>query len=380
MTKDKGVKNNRRSGAATVEAIIAFSGFLFVIFTILNIVNFCRVQTLISNAMATVTKELTQYAYFYEITGLHKYDQSIQAIGAEGGANLNTVASSVGDLYNAFGTAADATEEEMTGLTNSLMEGSFSSDNVNDLMKTVEMNGVNIETAIQNMDAQLSGVVDKPVLYMKSIIAVAGSEGLETAKSRVLATPLAKALLKKHFGGSEADETLKSLGVVNGLSGMNFNLSTIFTKEHPDEIHLVVYYKLNVSQLFDWADFEATLCKETRARAWLGGDAVVERVTAASASTPGGGGSPVIPEETPPEEPPADSTPTEDTPTEDNPAGDRTLDEDMLAMGAGGLVILQNDYDELSADENLEALKAIVEYLNSHIKASEIRKVKNERI
>ena len=32
--------------SAVVEAVISFAGFLFVIFTILNVVNFCRAQML----------------------------------------------------------------------------------------------------------------------------------------------------------------------------------------------------------------------------------------------------------------------------------------------------------------------------------------------
>ena len=50
-------------GAATIEAVVSFTGFLFVIFTLLNIVNFCRAQMLVSNAVDTVAKELTQYSY-----------------------------------------------------------------------------------------------------------------------------------------------------------------------------------------------------------------------------------------------------------------------------------------------------------------------------
>lgn len=107
-------------GSATIEAVISFTGFLFVIFTILNIVNFCRAQMLVSNAMDTVTKELTQYSYFYQISGLRKFDQEIQAIGDENSISLNNLASSVGDLYNALGTAASSSEEEIRGLNNSL--------------------------------------------------------------------------------------------------------------------------------------------------------------------------------------------------------------------------------------------------------------------
>lgn len=270
-------------GAATIEAIISFTGFLFVIFTILNIVNFCRAQMLISNAMDTVTKELSQYSYFYQISGLQKFDQEIQAIGEEGAISLNNVASSMGDLYNALGTAVSSSEEEMRGLTNSLQEGTLTSASVSTALQDVKTNGTNVLASMERLEAQFEDVADNPVLYLKSIVAVAGSEGLETAKSHVIAAPLAKSLLVKHFGDTrvQASAELERLGVVDGLDGMKFGMSTIFTREHPDEIHLVVYYKLRVVQFFQWADFEATICKETRARAWLGGDDVQALATVA---------------------------------------------------------------------------------------------------
>lgn len=280
-------------GSATIEAVVSFTGFLFVIFTILNIVNLCRAQMLVSNAMDTVTKELTQYSYFYQISGLRKFDQEIQAIGDENSVNLNNLASSVGNLYNALGTAVSSSEEEIRGLNNSLQEGSLTSDGVQAVLLNLDTQATNVTASIERVEAQIGDVIDNPVTYLKSIIAVAGSQGLDTLKSHVIAAPLAKSLMVKHFGDNkaEANAILEQLGVVGGLDGMNFTRSTIFQKDHPDEIHLAVYYKVKVIQLFKWADFEATICKETRARAWLGGDDVQyrEQSSVADAGSTGGG-------------------------------------------------------------------------------------------
>ena len=205
-----------QAGSATVEAVVSFTGFLFVIFTILNIVNICRAQMLVSNAMDTVTKELTQYSYFYQISGLRKFDQEIQAIGEENAINLNNVASSVGDLYNALGTAASSSEAEIRGLNNSLREGNLTSDGVQAALLNLDTNATNVSASIESMEAQIGDVIDNPMTYLKSIIAVAGSQGLETLKSHVIAAPLAKSLMVKHFGDSktEANAALERLGVV----------------------------------------------------------------------------------------------------------------------------------------------------------------------
>ena len=57
---------------------------------------------------------------------------------------------------------------------------------------------------------------------MQSVVAVAGSEGLDFIKSHLIAAPLAKALIVKHFGDSreEADAALERLGVVDGIEGL----------------------------------------------------------------------------------------------------------------------------------------------------------------
>ncbi len=296
-------KHNKdgQKGAVTVEAVVAFVGFLFVIFTILNVVNFCRAQVLVSNAVDTVTKELTQYSYLYNISGLQKFDSDIHDIGQTGKDNLNAVAGSVGNLYSAMSTAVGTSIEEGTNLANATMDGSVTEDMVTTALNSLEADGTNISTSINNMTTEFATVGDNPVLYMKSIVAVAGSEGLDALKSHLIAAPLAKALMVKHFGGSwsEADRQLEALGVVDGLDGMNFGMSTLFCEGEEEDVHIVLYYKLKVVQLFPWADFEAAMCKESHARAWLGGDDVVVKVAAPrfDSTNTGGGEEPPAEEE-----------------------------------------------------------------------------------
>lgn len=334
-------------GSATIEAVVSFTGFLFVIFTILNIVNLCRAQMLVSNAMDTVTKELTQYSYFYQISGLRKFDQEIQAIGDENSVNLNNLASSVGNLYNALGTAVSSSEEEIRGLNNSLQEGSLTSDGVQAVLLNLDTQATNVTASIERVEAQIGDVIDNPVTYLKSIIAVAGSQGLDTLKSHVIAAPLAKSLMVKHFGDNkaEANAILEQLGVVGGLDGMNFTRSTIFQKDHPDEIHLAVYYKVKVIQLFKWADFEATICKETRARAWLGGDDVQyrEQSSVADTGSTGGGEAGGNGETTPVEG--GDEEGAEDDEDSDSQTEDTGLEEYLAGVDPDIIEAIRQNYD-----------------------------------
>lgn len=282
----KNEKLNKERGSATVEAIISFTGFLFVIFTILNVINFCRAQMLISNAVDTATKEITQYSYFYKMSGLQKFSEDIYANAEQSKTNLNDVIGTVGDLYSSIGTAVDNTAEHATNIQNAVEEGNVNLDDVQNTLANIGTDITNAETAFRSVENAFNSVQDNPLLYMKSIIAIAGNESLDELKSHFIAAPLAKAFTVKHFGKTtaEANETLKNLGVVDGLDGMNFKMSTIFSSkksESPkasEDVHIVVYYRLKIVQIFGWATLEVPMCKESVARAWLGGDDVQKSV------------------------------------------------------------------------------------------------------
>ena len=293
------LKLNKERGSATVEAIISFSGFLFVIFTILNVVNYCSAQMMISNAVDTATKELTQYAYFYKMSGLQKFSDDMSNVADVGAGNINEILSTTDSLYQSIGTAVDNTAEHSTNIVNAIEAGNFNQQTVQNVLTNIDADGTNISASMDAVMAAFGSVQDNPMLYMKSIVAVAGNEGLNTLKSHLIAAPLAKMFMAKHFGSTtdEASKKLEQMGVVGGLEGMNFNMSTIFSSESPEDVHIVVYYKLKLVQVFDWASLEVPLCKESKAVAWLGGDDVqvvvkpTEPSTESESTEPDEGGS-----------------------------------------------------------------------------------------
>ena len=279
---------NRENGSATVEAIVSFTGFLFVIFTILNVVNFCRAQMLISNAVDTATKEISEYSYFYKMSGLQKFSEEVSANAVDGKTNLNDVIGTVDNLYSSIGTAVDNTADHVTNVQNAVEEGNINLDSIKNTLAGISRDGTNIETAMNSVMSEFDTVQDNPLLYMKSIIAVAGNESLDLLKSHVIAAPLAKSFTTKHFGStsSEASANLEKLGVVDGLDGLNFKMSTIFSSDEPENVHIVVYYKLKIVQLFGWATLEVPMCKESVACAWLGGDDVQKIIEPMVAAAP----------------------------------------------------------------------------------------------
>lgn len=329
-------KLNKERGSATVEAIISFTGFLFVIFTILNIINFCRAQMLISNAVDTATKEITQYSYFYKMSGLQKFSDDISANAEQGKTNLNDVIGTVGDLYSSIGTAADNTAEHAANIKNAVEEGNVNLNDVQNTLAGIKTDGTNIETSINSVMSAFDSVQDNPLLYMKSIIAVAGNESLDLLKSHVIAAPLARSFTAKHFGKTtaEANSELKKLGVVDGLDGMNFKMSTVFSSDAPEDVHIVVYYRLKIVQIFGWTTLEVPMCKESVARAWLGGDDVQKVVT------------PMVPA-TPEEEPQEEGSESEENKEEENIGGNTDLWALPTRSEDGYYAVRSTAFDEL---------------------------------
>lgn len=284
--------------SAVVEAVISFTGFLFVIFTILNVVNFCRAQMLISNAVDTATKELTQYSYFYKMSGLQKLSDDYAAKVDAEKANINGVIGSVDEFYTALAGAQDDSVEQSTNVKNAIEEGNLNLDDIQNALSNLKTDAVDIEKSMKTIDNAFGAVQDNPMAYMKSIAAIAGKETIDILTSHCIAAPLSRLFVAKHFGSSvsEANEKLKAIGVVDGLDGMNFKMSTLFNTVDVNDatkngdVHIVVYYRLSMLQLFNWATLDVPICKESVARGWLAGDNPQAKIQEkAPAATTGGG-------------------------------------------------------------------------------------------
>lgn len=290
MSRMLKTKHNGQRGSVTVEAAIAFTGFLFVIFTILGVINVCRVQMLVSSALDTAAKEMAQYSYFYKMSGLQKFSKDLSEQADVGKAKVNEVVGSVDDLFNTVVSAKDGTVEDVTNLANATSKGTVTYQDFENTINGIKENGSNVMSGVTEVEAKFKDVAANPMTYVRSLVAIAGETGLDMAKSRMLAVPLGRMFFQKHFGDSyeEASETLERLGVVDGLEGMNFNMSTIFDSDHPEDIRLAVYYKVKMINFLSSEDFTLNFCKQATVRGWLAGDSPIVKVNKNASATEGG--------------------------------------------------------------------------------------------
>lgn len=272
--------NNQR-GSATVEAVVGFTAFLFAIFTILGLVNFCRAQMLVSAAVDTAAKEMSQYAYFYDMSGLQKFEGKLDNNASVGKNNINEIIGTVDQLYGSINGAVDQTIQEKTNVANMLAAGDADLQTFENAITGLENSAEGVMQGITGVSNAMQDIGNDPLLYMRSLVALIGSEGMETAK-RAVAVPLSRSFVSKHFGeNSEAANTkLESLGIEGGLDSMNFNLSNIFSDDKHQDIEITVIYKVKLFQVFDWVVLEANVSKVATCRAWLGGDDVITKAVA----------------------------------------------------------------------------------------------------
>lgn len=317
MVKERGKKMNNQRGSATIEAVIGFTAFLFAIFTILGLVNFCRAQMLVSSAVDTAAKEMSQYAYFYQMSGLQKFEEKLDDNASIGKNNINEVIGTVDQLYSSINGAVEQTTEAQTNVANMIAAGDADLQTFENVITGMENSAEGVVQGITGVGNALQDIGNDPLIYMRSLVALIGSEGMEAAK-RAVAVPLARAFVSKHFGEDTdaANVKLESLGIEGGLDSMNFNLSNIFSDDEHQDIEITVIYKVKLFQVFDWVVLEANVSKVAVCRAWLGGDDV--RVKAVSTEQPPLGTSNSSTEESDGGESTETTTPNEET--EDRPA------------------------------------------------------------
>lgn len=243
-------------GAASIEATISLTIFVFVIMAIYMLINYCLVQSKVSYAINTTAKEMSQYSYFYHVLGLDDLDAKLK----NGKTQAVNTFSSFNKLLGDSKAEVKEIEENPTDYFGSVISG----DKTEDLTKIYQQ--------IQDVSSNVLNVVNDPVEFMKSMASLAGEEVWEHVKSNVIAAPLAKGMTRRHFGSSaeSANTYLEALGVVDGFDGLNFNMTTMF-EDASDDIKIVVYYNLDLATVFPFK-LNVSICQHASTRAWLGGD------------------------------------------------------------------------------------------------------------
>lgn len=260
MRSLKKVKDEQ--GAIIIEAIIALTVYIFAVFTILSIVDICYTQARMSIALNSAARDLSKYSYLYYKFNFDEGQQSIA--GASGDSKEMTVAiiDGTGQLMQGFAEVANASDMETlaASLDNMISSGETLSDAVNTMAESF---------------------ADDPKNFMVAMGMMAANEGIDEAKSLLLAQIMGKAFMEKNlvaFEGDDPDEFLKRHHVVDGLDGLDFNGSSFMVEGKDNNIVLTVRYEIEVMRLLD-IEQTFTIQQTAKTKAWGNGvsNSVVEK-------------------------------------------------------------------------------------------------------
>lgn len=238
------VKNNER-GAVVIEATIALTTYIFVIYTILTLVNICFAQAKIGIAVNCVAKEISQYTYLYSLTGLNELKTSAKEKGKKSDAAVNDMVGGIETMYS--------------------MIGNVNADNISESYNTGKKAYESIKSGAQT-------VIEDPKEFVLGCAYSGASDLADKAVGSAFAQ-LAKVLVKKNLvtaEGANCEALLKYLRIVpkNGsyFDGISFSGTEVLPGE-TNTVKIVASYDITVIKLLD-IDFKFHFCLCGKTEAW----------------------------------------------------------------------------------------------------------------
>lgn len=240
-------------GAIVVEATLSLTAFVFAIFTVLTLVNVYYIQSKMSVALNSATKEISQYSYLYYAFGINEYDKA----ASQGTEDSKKTAEQTIDCYGSMLNA-------LSGIENSIETNEFDK-----LLEEIENGTKSVDTLVALYADKLA---DDPKGFILGMGKMAASELKEEGKA-ILGQVLAKAFMKKNlkaYENDKADDFLKRYHVVDGIDGLDFNYSTLMAYGTSNQIQLCVTYDVQVIRLLN-IDYKFTFRQVAKSNAWGNG-------------------------------------------------------------------------------------------------------------
>lgn len=246
--KDKGEK-----GSFTVEAILSLSIFMFAFVTIVSLATVAKIESTTQYAIDQTAKEISKYTYIASRANLLVHPKD----SAE--ATVDSIDEAVQSMYDFSDVLSSSTGGN--GVT-------LNSEGLSDMLSGMSGDDFkSITASAQNVYNSFAPLMSDPKGAITALAQVVAQKGGSALVSRVIAQPLCKALLPKYITQQDdASAVLEKMGVVNGLDGLDFSLSTFLMDQRT--INVVLVYEIDVKGfgIFD----QKLIVKQTASTAaWL---------------------------------------------------------------------------------------------------------------
>lgn len=261
----------REEGMLTVEAVLSLVPFIIVILGIISFTNIFVVHNKIQHALFQMGNELSCYTYFYEALGIRSADLSLKNDIDKETEDVDTAITELNDFLSQIGTFEDSLNDmKDSTLSNA---GSNLDNTINQGQGTVDKGKQLVQTGRE--------LISDPQALLRGIVYL-GIENAEGAAKTWLLGAISGGLMEVYLDGSfaeyqpiSADQYLKYFGVRDGMDGLDFGESELFSDDDYRMIDIVVEYDVEVYilKLF-FKDPTIHVVQRCAVPAWLDGDGV----------------------------------------------------------------------------------------------------------
>ncbi len=231
----------QEQGSLTVEAVLFLIPFMCAFLTLINGARFVQSEMLIHHAVTQTAKQISAYSYILTKTEITSKMQSTNKKSHKFISDTEKAVNSVTEFLGAVGEL---------GSGGDLLSG--------------------VEDVIQKADTANSTLTEyfsNPKEIMYGALAVVKSEGRGTIMTWAVGG-ITRGCIKETISkvSDDPDQYLKVIGIVDGMSGLDFSESKwVSNEDGKADIQIVVTYKLKnlLFPNFDFGEYEFRQCAST---------------------------------------------------------------------------------------------------------------------
>lgn len=269
----KNMKKRNQSGMITVETVLAFIPFIFVVLGIISFTNVFMVHNRIQHALHQTASELSSYTYLYHATGVRNADAGLDNDIDNETRPVDKAIGEVNRLMDSLETLQSSGNQLSSSNLGNLKNNAEQFKNRAD--DTYAKGQVVVETGKYFMNNPKELVSGLSFLLIEK-----AEDGVKNFMLSAMASGLMNKYLDQSFaGGKTADRYLLNYGVVNGMAGLDFGGSKFLSGDYRNAYDELRYIDINltyelklpfISNLLE--DATVTMSQRVVVPAWLEGD------------------------------------------------------------------------------------------------------------
>ena len=239
-------------GSFTIEATLCLTLFMTAFIAFISLAMIAKTESITQYALDQTAKEIAQYYYVADKMGI-----------------ANTDSGGVKEIDDTVQSIIDFTDTSKTTVNK------YKGKSANDLYETLKnykdvANDVNeITKAANKVYGSYKALFDDPKEILKALTTSLAKEVSNEIISKLIAQPICRVLVPKYITSSgDADKTLKAMGVVGGLDGLDFRMSNFLTDQR--SINIVVVYRIKILG-FGFFNKDLVIKQTASTAAWVKG-------------------------------------------------------------------------------------------------------------